>query len=95
MVYSLPHRIPCQSAGAVRLHLKYIYWSAFGSQRGIKRFPAFLTCTLDRKYSGGKDKNKKGANEVFSSQGFSALNWCRWKNGRKQPLRAAAETGFY
>lgn len=76
MVYSLPHMISHQSAGAVGLHLSYGSWSEFGSHRGTKRFPAFLTCNLDRKYSGGKDKNKKGANEVFSSQGFSALNWC-------------------
>lgn len=39
-------------------------------------FRLFWPCSLRRKYSGGKDKNKRGSNEVFSSQGFSALNWC-------------------
>lgn len=72
--HSLPHTALPQSA--VGLHLRHGPWSHHGRHRGTKRFPAFLTCSLGRKYSGGKDKNNKRASEVFSSHHFSALNWC-------------------
>lgn len=72
---------PTQSCPRVQGLLGSIWGTFLGHTMAVtevqRDFRLFWPAVLTGNTVEGKIKNNKRASEVFSSQGFSALNWCR------------------